>query len=151
MACPRFFRANASCSTEIIMAWIDELEAKLHTHWNPGQQFRLEDVCAACEEALQQLYPENRHVKEISHQFLQQLRDTGRLEFVDDARTYRLRPADRAPGHLPIPACSRDDLIRAMRQIDSSLRDTAEWERWEDNNSHKVAILFEGRRYAVSR
>ena len=125
------------------MAWLDELETKLRTNWTPGQQFKLEDVYECCEEELQRLHPENRHVQEKIRQLLQELRNGGRLEFVDEAGTYRLQPPSRVGGHFPIPASPRDDLVRAMRTFDSDLRSSRDWGGWEDNNSHKFAILFE--------
>jgi 5-methylcytosine-specific restriction protein B len=133
------------------MAWLDDLETRLRANWAPGQQFTLEAVYNSCEDDLQQLHPENSHVRDKIRELLQQLRDRGRLEFIDNAGTYRLRPDGQPPGNLFIPECSREDLIRAMRKFDSDLRNTSDWARWEDNNSYKFAILFEGRRYPVKQ
>jgi hypothetical protein len=133
------------------MAWLEELETRLRESWRPGEEFTLEDVYARCEQELRQLHPDNSHIRDKIRQLLQHLRDSGQLDFVDNSGTYRLQPPGRLTGHSPIPSCSREDLIRAMRKFDSDLRDSPDWTAWEDNNSHKFAILSEDRRYPVKQ
>jgi len=44
---------------------------------------------------------------------------------------------------------SREELIAAMDKFDAELRDSKDWQGWEDKKNHKYAILHEGKRYPV--
>ena len=50
-----------------------------------------------------------------------------------------------------IPETTREVLEAAMARFDVELRDTAEWQTWEGNQSHKYAIEWNGRRYPVKK
>jgi 5-methylcytosine-specific restriction protein B len=45
----------------------------------------------------------------------------------------------------------RDTLLKAMEQFDRELRSTSEWAKWEENENHKFAIDWNGRRYPVKQ
>jgi hypothetical protein len=48
-----------------------------------------------------------------------------------------------------IPESTRETVLSAMDRFDSELRETATWSGWEQNQVHKYAIEWEGRRYPV--
>jgi len=70
------------------VTWNDELEAMVQKNWQPGDVFRLDDVYKF-EKHFSDLHPENTFVRDKLRQTLQNLRDSGVIEFVDDRGTYR--------------------------------------------------------------
>jgi 5-methylcytosine-specific restriction enzyme B len=50
-----------------------------------------------------------------------------------------------------IPDASREEIIKAMKQFDTELRNTDEWKGWERKKNHKYAIQFEEQLYPVKK
>src|ERR1019366_1380385 len=50
-----------------------------------------------------------------------------------------------------IPETTKQLLLDAIRRFNEGLRDTPEWREWEQQESHKYAIEYEGRRYPVKK
>ena len=50
-----------------------------------------------------------------------------------------------------LPDVSRDEIEGALNQFDKDLRDEAEWINWENNQTHKWAIDFNGKLYPVKK
>jgi hypothetical protein len=48
-----------------------------------------------------------------------------------------------------IPEATRESVVEAMTRFDQELRDTPGWKHWEERESFKYAIDFEGRHYPV--
>ena len=52
---------------------------------------------------------------------------------------------------MPINDSSPEDIREAIRRFDGELRDTPDWQNWEDNQKHKYAIFEDGRRYPMKK
>lgn len=50
-----------------------------------------------------------------------------------------------------IPDATREAILEAMERFDRGLRDSPEWRGWEQKDSHKYAITYNGRRYPVKK
>lgn len=48
---------------------------------------------------------------------------------------------------MGLPDVNRDIILEAMNRFDQELRDTPEWQGWEDRGAQKYAILHEGKHY----
>jgi hypothetical protein len=46
-----------------------------------------------------------------------------------------------------IPSIDRERIIEAIEEFDKTLRDTREWQGWQNNRAQKWAIDYEGRNY----
>jgi len=68
--------------------WASELEQLITQRYPCAQVFILAEIYE-WEPHFRALYPENDHVQEKLRQTLQVLRESGVIEFVDDAGTYR--------------------------------------------------------------
>ena len=69
------------------LSWRDKLRERIEATWAFGDEFTLEDVYGF-EEYFQQLYPKNREIRAKLRRTLQELRDEGTLEFLNQPRTY---------------------------------------------------------------
>ena len=70
------------------MTWNKEIETRIKRRFAPHERFTIEDLYDL-EEEMARLYPQNRHVRETIRDVVQQLRDCGFLEFLDNQGTYR--------------------------------------------------------------
>lgn len=50
-----------------------------------------------------------------------------------------------------IPKITSEAILKAMDQFDLELRESADWSGWEQNENHKFAIQYNGRRYPVKK
>jgi len=50
-----------------------------------------------------------------------------------------------------IPDVSRTKLLQAIKEYDTSLRDTPEWANWESKDTYKYAIVHDDKRYPVKQ
>ena len=71
------------------MSWVADLTALIHSRWDPGDSFCLEDVYEF-EDELWRRHPGNSEVRSKIRQVLQELRDGGYIWFVDDSGEYKL-------------------------------------------------------------
>ncbi|WP_276302305.1 HNH endonuclease [Halorussus lipolyticus] len=78
------------------MTWKDDVYVELlrYTEANETKQFTLPEFYRHAEDRLAAKHPQNNNVQAKIRQILQQLRDGGQLEFVDDSGTYRLVELD---------------------------------------------------------
>jgi type II restriction enzyme len=67
------------------------VRAFVSTRWKPGEVFSLSQVYASVE-LFQKEFPRNMHVREKLRQVLQELREDGFLDFLDDDGHYRRVP-----------------------------------------------------------
>lgn len=70
------------------MSWAEDLRRKITERWAPGTIFRLTQVYEFVPE-LQKMHPRNATVESSIRRSLQELRDSGDLDFVDNDGTYR--------------------------------------------------------------
>lgn len=56
---------------------------------------------------------------------------------------------DRKP--MTIPDSTPEAVLEAMERFDRELRDSPEWQAWQQNESHKYAIAHSGRQYPVKK
>lgn len=70
------------------MAWKDEVLAKISGRWQVGQTFTLDQVYEF-EGHFVALYPRNQTVRDSLRRQLQELRDEGYLEFINNNGRYR--------------------------------------------------------------
>jgi type II restriction enzyme len=63
--------------------WRSELRKLVEQNWKVGQTFSLDEVYSLAAH-FRRLYPSNKHVREKLRQIMQQLRDEGLVEFIDD-------------------------------------------------------------------
>ncbi len=68
--------------------WTDSLKQLISLEAGVGGTFTIEDVYSH-ESWLARRYPDNRHIRATIRDKLQDLRDEGYLEFVDNQGTYR--------------------------------------------------------------
>lgn len=64
------------------------LLSKIQNNWKIDQNFNLQDIYKYKPD-FEKEYPNNNHVEEKLRQVLQQLRDDGHIEFVDDKGNYK--------------------------------------------------------------
>lgn len=50
-----------------------------------------------------------------------------------------------------LPETTRESVVNALRRFDEEFRGASEWANWEQYESHKYAIEYEGRRYPVKQ
>jgi len=72
------------------VTWNSELQRIVLREWKIGQVFTLNDIYKF-DSYFAKLYPWNRHRLDKLRQTLQNLRDLGIIEFVDEGRYRRLR------------------------------------------------------------
>lgn len=68
--------------------WKSELRKLIEQKWTVGQAFSLDEVYAFAAH-FEHLYPSNSHIQDKLRQVVQQLRDEGLVEFIDDGGSYR--------------------------------------------------------------
>jgi hypothetical protein len=68
--------------------WRSELRKLIEQKWAVGETFSSDDVYEF-ERHFQQLYPSNHHVRNKLQQMMQQVRDEGLVEFIDNDGSYR--------------------------------------------------------------
>jgi hypothetical protein len=71
------------------MSWKLDLASEIRANYRVGQVFSLTDLYRQSETQLQTLYPANSTVRDTIRRVLQQLRNDGHVEFVDDRGNYR--------------------------------------------------------------
>ena len=76
-------RARERC-----MTWKDDLQSEIERRWTIGSTFTLDEVYEF-EQNFSARYPENNTVRDSLRRNLQELRDDGMLEFIDDRGLYR--------------------------------------------------------------
>ena len=62
------------------MTWHDSVLDKLGNKYAAGETFGIEDVYAL-EQAMKEMYPNNKHVRETLRDLMQQYRDEGLVRF----------------------------------------------------------------------
>lgn len=70
------------------MAWKDDVYDVIRQTWEVNQIFTLTDVYKH-EDEFSKIHPTNGYISEKIRQVLQNLRDDGVIEFVDNDGTYR--------------------------------------------------------------
>lgn len=72
------------------MTWKEDVREELirYQEEQSKQQFRLHDFYDHSEQRLASKHPHNNHVRAKIRQMLQQLRDAGEIEFIDNSGTY---------------------------------------------------------------
>jgi hypothetical protein len=70
------------------LTWSKHIETRIKRRFAPEERFTIEDLYKL-EEEMARLYPENRHIRETIRDVVQDLRDDGTLDFVDNQGTYR--------------------------------------------------------------
>jgi hypothetical protein len=70
------------------MTWKDDLQAAIEGRWAVGTSFTLDEIYAL-EDQFSRTFPANNTVRESLRRNLQELRDDGIIEFVDDQGQYR--------------------------------------------------------------
>lgn len=68
--------------------WKSELRKLVEQKWKVGQSFSLDEVYSF-DSHFHRLYPSNSHVRDKLRQIMQQLRDEGTVEFIDNYGVYR--------------------------------------------------------------
>jgi type II restriction enzyme len=68
--------------------WRSELRKLVEQKFKVDQTFSLDEVYSF-DEHFHRLYPSNAHVRDKLRQIMQQLRDEGLVEFIDDWGNYR--------------------------------------------------------------
>jgi type II restriction enzyme len=70
------------------VTWDESVKAEVQKRWRVGQTFSLNDVYRL-EGHFSKLFPRNDHIPAKLRQVLQNLRDDGMIEFLDDRGNYR--------------------------------------------------------------
>ena len=50
-----------------------------------------------------------------------------------------------------LPDTTKESVVSALQRFDEEFRGASEWTNWEQYESHKYAIEYEGRRYPVKQ
>lgn len=69
------------------MTWKEDIQRLVEQNWRKGAQFNLRDVYAAAG-SIRRRHRGNSHPDDKIRQILQELRDEGLLDFVDNQGTY---------------------------------------------------------------
>jgi type II restriction enzyme len=70
------------------MTWRTDIQEVVEEKWRKGVSFTLREVYTVSRH-LQRRHPGNGHLEAKIRQILQELRDDGIIQFVDDRGTYR--------------------------------------------------------------
>lgn len=71
------------------MSWKGVVEKAIRDAYVVGHEFTLADLYKRSEDKLQQQFPKNSRIRQTLRNILQQLRNDGFIEFVDNDGTYR--------------------------------------------------------------
>jgi hypothetical protein len=70
------------------ISWPESLKRLIAFHADVGGTFTIEDLYSH-ESSLARRYPDNRHIRETIRDKVQDLRNEGYIEFLDNQGTYR--------------------------------------------------------------
>lgn len=105
------------------MTWKEAVRDKLirYQQQTDSDELTLQEFYDFAEDALAAEYPNNNHVRAKIRQVLQQLRDTGEVEFVNNQGTYKITETDESTTASHDSIDAELERIRIMNDIGTEI------------------------------